>query len=302
MPNSPERVAIVGAGEIGSALAYLIRKSGRSVELWDKDVSKVPNQKPLAEIVPGAAAVILGVPSWAVRPVLESLKPLLTVGTVVVSLAKGIEHVTKKTMDAVLTETLPDGVAPALLGGPMLAEELMKDMVGVAVLATERQESFNQVRDLFSSASEIRLEWSPDLRLTALLGVLKNIYSIGLGIVDGLKWGMNAQGWFTARAIREMDAIVQELYGASDAVCSSAGVGDYIATGFSPYSRNREFGHEIVVLGTCNLKSEGCVSLPSLIEMIGGSIADFQILMTLNQVLYEKVDVKTAFEKLLRAA
>jgi glycerol-3-phosphate dehydrogenase (NAD(P)+) len=302
MPNTPNRVAVVGAGEIGSALAYLIRKSGCVVELWDKDPAKVPNQKPLAEIIPGASAVILGVPSWAMRPALESLKPYLTAGTVVVSLAKGIEHGTRHTMDEVMFKSLPTGVAPALLGGPMLAEELMKDMVGVAVLATERQESFDQVRALFSGAPFIRLEWSADLRLTALLGVLKNIYSVGLGIVDGLKWGMNAQGWFTARAIREMDAIIMELHGVPDAVCGSSGVGDYIATGFSPYSRNRESGHEIVATGACNLKSEGCVSLPSIIEMVGARIPDFQILMTLNQVLYGKVDVKTAFERLLHAA
>ena len=299
MPNTPKQVAIVGAGEIGSALAYLIRKSGCAVELWDKDASKVPNQKPLAEIIPGASAVILGIPSWAMRPALESLRPQLTPGTVVVSLAKGLEHETKKTMDAVMAELLPAGVAPALLGGPMLAEELMQDMIGVAVLAAAQREDFDRVRALFIGAPQIRLEWSDDLRLAALLGVLKNIYAVGLGIVDGLGWGLNAQGWFTARAIREMDAIIMALHGASDAVCGSAGVGDYIATGFSPFSRNREFGHEVVETGTCNLKSEGCVSLPSLLELVNGRLAEFPILTTLNQVLYEKADVKAAFGRLL---
>jgi glycerol-3-phosphate dehydrogenase (NAD(P)+) len=299
MPNTPERVAIVGAGEIGTALAYLIRKSGRSVELWDKDATKVPDQKPLAEIIPGASAVFLGVPSWAMRPALGSLKPLLTAGTVVVSLAKGIEHETKKTMDGVMAELLPAGVPAALLGGPMLAKELKQDMIGAAVIATERQDDFDRVRALFAGAPTIRLEWSSDLRLTALLGVLKNVYAVGLGIVDGLGWGMNAQGWFTARAIREMDAIVTALHGVPNAVCGSAGVGDYVATGFSSYSRNRGFGHGIVLNGVCDLRSEGCISLPSLLSLVDGRLAEFRILTTLNQVLYEKADVKAAFERLL---
>lgn len=301
MTKMSHQVVIVGAGEIGSALARLIRKSGVEVELWDKDVTKVPDQKPLAETVPSASAVILGVPSWAMRSALESLKPYLQPGTIVISLAKGIEHPTRKTMDEVMIELLPKGVVPALLGGPMLAEELMKDMIGVAVIATENQDNFAGAQALFAGAPQIRLEWSNDLHLTALVGVLKNVYAVGLGIVDGLGWGMNAKGWFTARAIREMDTIVTALHGKPDAVCGSAGVGDYITTGFSPYSRNREFGHEIVERGTCNLKSEGCVSLPSLLILVGEQISGLSILTTLNQVLYEKADVKEAFDRLLHA-
>lgn len=299
MPQTPAKVVIIGAGEIGNALAYLIRKSGTEVEMWDKDVTKVPDQKPLDQTIPGATAVFLGVPSWALRPALTSIAPFLKPGTVVVSLAKGLEQGSHKTMDAVMTEVLPEGVPAALLGGPMLAEELMKDMIGVAVLATKHQEAYDRVSELFRGASQIRLEWSDDLHLTALLGVLKNIYAVGLGIVDGLKWGMNAQGWFTARAIREMNAIIGALHGALDAVSGSAGIGDYIATGFSPYSRNREFGHEIVERGACDLRSEGCVALPSLLILVGGRLEEFRILTTMHRVLYEKADVKEAFQRLI---
>lgn len=294
-----QAISIIGAGEIGTAIARLIQRPGFEVELWDKDVGRIPQQKSLEDILPASSIIFLCVPSWAVRSVLSSALPFLPKDAVVVSLAKGIEVETRKTMDQVMEESLPPGTRYALLGGPLLAEELALGMLGIGVIGTKEKATFDQIHTVFD-VSILRLEWLDDPHLTALLGVLKNIYAIVLGIAGGLEWGLNAKGWLTALAIREMNNIVQALHGENKNVINTAGIGDFIATAYSPYSRNRKFGQQIVKTGTGDLKSEGCVALPSLIALLGKQASSFPMLIALHQIIFEHQDAKTTFEQLVQ--
>lgn len=296
------KAAIIGAGRIGSALGQVFRASGHEVELWDRDTARTPERKPLADILPSSDAVIFCTPSWATRSAVADCIPLLSKGAVVASLAKGLEKDAGKTMDEVLAELLPGGHRPyALLGGPMLAKELALGLPGVVVAATRSRRAFERVCALFRG-SKVRCEWTKDVRAAAYLGVLKNIFAIGLGIADGLEWGLNAKGWFAAAAIREMDGIVRLLAKDAHSAAGTAGAGDFIATAFSPYSKNREFGHRIVKTGQCDLTSEGCVSLPALVGLLGKKTGSFPILSAVNRILTARSDAKTVFEQLLKKA
>jgi glycerol-3-phosphate dehydrogenase (NAD(P)+) len=294
-----ETVLIIGAGEIGRAIEKILSdKQNLKIELWDKDASKVPGQKQLVDIVPLADFLFLCVPSWASRAVLHSVLPNLNKNTLIISLAKGIEARTLKTMDSVLEELLPSAAFYALLMGPMLAEELMQGLVGIGVVASKESRVFDKTRALFADTN-LLIEFSTDVRGIAFAGVLKNIYAIGLGIADGLNLGNNFKAWLVKTSVKEMAEIIELAGGQKESAFGSAGLGDLIATGFSPYSRNRQVGDELVRTGKCCLKSEGFVSLPSVIKLIKeDKISQLPILQALTEIIIYHKNVKTTFERL----
>lgn len=291
------RVAFIGAGKIGKALAHVIGARGE-IEMWDKDPKQVPGEmKPLEEILPSASVIFLCVPSWTVREVCGRIAPLAEKNAVVIALSKGLEEGTLNTMDAVMRESLPSDVHVAFLGGPLLSEELLRDMHGVGVLATGDRPAFDAVRPLFEGTN-LRLEYASDIRTVALLSVLKNIYAVGLGIAEGLDWGWNGKGWLAGRALAEMREIVTGVGGNADVVAGSAGVGDFLATAMSPSSRNRTTGEEIGRTETCKSPSEGCRSLPRVLALLGEDAARFPLLLALDRVVTRHEPARETFEKL----
>ncbi len=291
------RVVFVGAGEIGAALAAVIGDRA-SISLWDKDASRVPDMRPLEETVPEADAVFVCVPSFAVREVATRIRPMLCAGSVVVVLSKGVEAVTLKTMDAVLEETLADSHPFGLLGGPMLAEEIVAGLPGIGVFASRAPKAFDQVAPLFEGSC-VRVESSDDPRSVALSAVLKNVYAVGLGVAEGLNWGWNGKGWLAGIALQEMKAIAVELGGKASTIESTAGAGDFLATAMSPDSRNRTAGREIAERGTCTIESEGCRSLPFILSLLGDRASEFFFLRALDRIVVLHEDPAFVFKQLL---
>lgn len=292
-------ILFIGAGEIGSALAKVIGDKA-SVEMWDRHPDKAPDMKPLEETVPKADVVFLCVPSWVVREALEGISHLFRPNAIVVSLAKGIEKDTLKTMDVVIGESVPTGQRIGILGGPLLAEELVADQPGIGVFASKSQAAFEEVATLFDG-SNVRLEFVDDPHAVALVSVLKNVYAVGLGVADGLGWGWNAKGWIAAKALGEMRDIVEALGSGSNVVYGSAGAGDFLATAMSPDSRNRTTGREIALTGECKEPSEGCRSVEPVLAMLGDSVGDFALLLSLDRIINKHENPKTVFQDLFAA-
>ena len=298
----PIRVTFIGAGAIGSAVAGLVQTSGATVEQWDMDPSKVPNQKPLEKIVPHADVLFLCVCSWQLRDAIATIHPMLSKKTVVVTLSKGIELGSKLTVDRLLADALPKNQPFALLSGPMLAAELAAGLPSLAVVASAGRGAGRRVERLFQK-SALRTEWTRDVRGTALAGVLKNIYAVALGISDALAMGDNARGRMVERAITEMITVIKTLNPRGDAVAAAlgpAGLGDLVATGTSPHSSNRRVGHELVAGKGMTKMSEGFISLPSLVALLGKKrAARFLLLQAVASVVIGKKDAKKTFRLLL---
>lgn len=293
-----ERVAIIGAGEIGKAIAHVI---GRKADagMWDKDSTQVPGQmKPLEEVLRSTSIVFICVPSWAVREVAVQVAPLIQRNTTVVSLAKGIEQGSLKTMDAVLKESFPTEQPISILGGPLLAGELFMNLPGIGVLASDNQIVFDAIHPLFKGTN-IRLEYEADMHSVALASTLKNIYAVGLGIVEGLGWGWNGKGWLASRSIQEMARAVRTFGGDAEIISGPVGTGDLIATGMSPDSHNRMAGLEIARTGVVSTPSEGCRSLRAVSKMLDKSLADLPILQALRHVVIKGDSAKNVFSDLL---
>ena len=286
-------VVIVGVGEMGSALGGILKKKEIKVDFWDKSIDLVMGQKALAEIIPSVDFLFFCVPSSAMTEAVKSVLPFLSQRTIIISLAKGIEEASKDTMDKLLEKLLPDNQNFAVLGGPMLAEELSKGMGGVAVVGTKNKINFEKLSGLFENTN-LSLEYSGEVRSVALASVLKNIYAIGLGIADGLEWGENQKGWLISKSVQEMAELMTLLGGKQELIYSPAGLGDLIATGYSSYSSNRKVGEAVAKTGE-HLVSEGSKSLPFILGSITGKESEFKILPALNKILLENQNAKIIF-------
>jgi glycerol-3-phosphate dehydrogenase (NAD(P)+) len=295
------RVVIVGAGELGRAVGFLLKEKKIEVDFWDADPAAVPGQKTIQEIVPTAGYVLFCVPSWAMRAAVTGVLPYLTPSATVVSFSKGIEKDSSQTMAEMVPTVLPAAQPFMVVGGPMLAAEIVGGMVAVGVFASKDAATLAWARDAFAG-ERFRVETTSDAVSVALAGVLKNIYAVALGIADGLGVSGNEKGWITSAAVKEMVDIATALGADPKIMLGSAGVGDFIATGYSVHSRNREAGIEIVATGKCNIRGEGLNSLPFLMARLGEKASSFPLMTLVHEIGIVCTPARPAMEKYFNRA
>lgn len=292
-----QQVLIIGAGALGQALAKVIPKDHADISLWDVDAAKVPNQQPLETLVPAANFIFMCVPSWAMRPAVAQFSALIKPGTAVISLAKGLESPTGKTMYEVCTEVLPPKQPVAVMGGAMLAYEIGSGLPGMALIASADDAVAANLMALMAG-STLQLTWSSDARSVAIAGVLKNIFAVVLGIADGLGLGSNARGWLFAQAVKEMLEIGKIMQADQQVLLSVAGIGDLVATGLSPQSKNHTAGTELARTGRTSVECEGVMSFPSLFQSIGPR-PSLHLIGALEAILVRNQNVRVVIQDLL---
>lgn len=294
------KIVIVGAGSIGKAIEHLLLARNIQPHLWDKDPAKVESQSELSTIIPEAKAIFVCVPSWCLREAINKVKPYVRQATIIIGLSKGLEEKTLLRIDQLVAELLPDNPF-VLLSGPMLAREIREDKrsYASATAASTNQTALRYVEQLFVD-TRLSLDTSTDLKSVALAGVLKNVYTIVLGIADALSCGNNTKGWLVYLIVREMQLLAKRLDCDSEVMLGVAGLADLIATGFSPSSNNHRVGRELALHGQTDLKSEGFISLPSLIKLINGDTESLPLLHLLKQMLGQQSQTASIFESWLK--
>ncbi|TSC81675.1 MAG: glycerol-3-phosphate dehydrogenase (NAD(P)+) [Parcubacteria group bacterium Gr01-1014_20] len=275
------KITIVGAGAIGQTIGKILVSPSHKVEFWDKKPAK--NQKALEKTVPKSDFIFFCFPSSGIAETAKLIGPYLTKKTIIISLAKGISQNHLKTVDEILEKNLPKNQPFALLAGPFLAEEIKNGLPAFGVVASKKRLVFQKMKKLFAKTS-IRLEYSSDVRGVALSASLKNVYALLLGIIDGLGLGLNTKGFLTAKAAEEMEEIVKILGGHHETAMSTAGLGDFITTGFSPHSRNRGVGETIGKTGKPTGKSEGFRSASIFVKILGKRSKKFPLLLKLAKI------------------
>lgn len=291
-------IAIIGAGNIGQAVGSLL--TGHTVHFWDVLPGKVPHQQSIQAVIEPAQFVFLCIPSHAVREALALIRPHLQPKTVVVTIAKGIEPGSLATIDQVLLDSLPPHHPCAHLGGPMLASEIHQGKHSAAVVGSYERLTYTRLRKLFAQ-STLRLEYSKDMRGVAVAGVLKNIYTLPLGIAAGLELGNNTVGWLAYCALKEMQIVMPMLGGKKATILSAAGVGDFIATATSSLSTNYRAGVEIATKGSTALASEGLLTLPSLLTILGADHKKkLPLLTALADIVTRHHDARTTLTTFIR--
>ncbi len=259
-----ERVAVIGAGSWGSALAYLLGQKGIPVWLWGRnpehiativrercnqrylpDVPLPPSVEPISEhtVVAECAIVLLAVPSGAIREVLTTL-PLPSSALWVIA-SKGLEPSTGKLLTEVVQEvaSVPEENL-VVLSGPNLAVELVRGIPTATVTASYHLPSAERVQELFMSPT-LRVYTNDDVVGVELGGALKNVYAIGAGMSDGLGFGDNTKGALLTRGLYEMMRFGVAMGARPETFIGLTGVGDLFATAVSKLSRNYRLGYAV---------------------------------------------------------
>jgi len=291
---------MVGNGQIGQALVFLLNKSGQkyNIEIYDKDESKNESHKTLKECLVGADFVFLCIPSWFLTETLIEVSKCITSETILISISKGLNANSSESVDQMI-EKYAKNNKYALLSGPMFAKEILKDKMSFGVLASKNKEVFEKISLLFKE-TKLKLEYSRKVHSIALSGVLKNVYTLAISIIDSSLEDNNVKGYFSARGIKEMEQIMKMLWLDKKIILGTSGLGDFVATLSSEHSQNRKVGTDISTMGKTYLKSEGLVSLPPLIKMIGKKYKKLPMLCMLERIIVEGKDSKSEIHDFLK--
>ncbi|PID64398.1 MAG: NAD(P)H-dependent glycerol-3-phosphate dehydrogenase, partial [Gammaproteobacteria bacterium] len=255
------RLAFIGGGSFGTAMANLSARNGCDVTLWVRNKRSVtqmqkhrinkkylPNHKlddrlkfshDLASAVKDKDIIFVAVPSSAFRETLQKIRPLIT-GQSIVSLTKGMEKDTFALMSDIITEELPE-VNFGVMSGPNLAIEIMDNMPSGTVIASDSEQLRHAVQTALHSAF-FRVFASNDVRGVELGGALKNIYAIAMGMASAYDVGDNTKAMILTRALAEMSRFGEKAGANPLTFLGLAGVGDLYATCNSELSRNFRVG------------------------------------------------------------
>ncbi|MDO5301264.1 MAG: NAD(P)H-dependent glycerol-3-phosphate dehydrogenase [Tissierellia bacterium] len=259
------KIAVLGGGSWGSAIAQVLGGNGHSVALYIKDpqqyqevratgknekyledftfLSEIEFHNSLAGAVEGAEAIILAVPTNAARSVATELRELNLPKMPVINLAKGLEENSHLRVSQVVAELLPEH--PYLvLSGPSHAEEVAREIPTTVAVAGGDDETRKWCQKLFSN-DFFRVYTQRDLIGVELGGALKNIIALGCGISDGLGFGDNTKAAMMTRGMVEIQRLGVALGADPKTFQGLSGMGDLIVTCTSLHSRNRSFGYHL---------------------------------------------------------
>jgi glycerol-3-phosphate dehydrogenase (NAD(P)+) len=313
------RVAVVGAGAWGTALACVAARAGREVVLCGRNPAvaagivatrtnpKLPGAKLEATVkvtddvslAATAEVVLIATPAQNLRAAVSALGPHLARATPVVACAKGIERGTHKFMTEVIAEAAPQA-RPAILSGPSFAEDVARGLPTAVTLAAHDVELASALVQALGSAT-FRPYHTSDVRGVEIGGAAKNVLAIAAGIVTGKKFGASAQAALTTRGFSELVRLGRACGARSETLAGLSGLGDLILTCSSPQSRNFALG---LALGRGEAKprdklAEGEFTAPVLMELAAAENVDMPVSNAVADILRGATTIDDAIESLL---
>jgi glycerol-3-phosphate dehydrogenase (NAD(P)+) len=259
------KVAVIGAGNWGTALAKLLAEKDYAVTLWAHEPEvvegiRVRRQNPsylqgvqlpetlsatldMAEAVAGRELVLFVAPSHVMRRVMQSAAPHLAPGALVASAAKGIENETLLTMSGVAAQVFPPAVAGRLVAvsGPSFAREVALKMP-TAISAASRDQTAAEAVQQALATDYLRVYTTNDVIGVELGGAVKNVIAIAAGISDGMGFGTNSRAALITRGLVEIARLGVKLGANPMTFAGLAGLGDLVLTCTGDLSRNRQVG------------------------------------------------------------
>lgn len=269
------RIAILGAGNMGCALATVCAANRHAVTLWSieadviadiqtnhrtekylpgvlLDAKRIRASADLEAACTGADGIIIAVPSTVIVRVAGSARSFVPTRTPVLSVAKGIDAKQSLPLPAVVATALGrshDGVAG--FAGPAVATEFASGTPTAVVVAGTRRVTWFWARVLHRP--NFHVEESRDLIGVSWAACCKNVYAIALGMCDGMRYSMNTKAILVVRAMEELARVLRRVHADPATVHGLAGLGDLLTTGFSPHGRNRTFGELICAGAQCDI-------------------------------------------------
>ncbi|HRU39519.1 MAG TPA: NAD(P)H-dependent glycerol-3-phosphate dehydrogenase [Candidatus Goldiibacteriota bacterium] len=324
------RVSVIGAGGWGTALAVILCERHNEVTVWEyfpeyaalldrkrENVKFLPGVKiprqirithDLKEAVDASDAIVLAVPSHALRGLLKKIRKLNYRKKLFISVMKGIEQDTLLTMSGVIKDVLGK-VKVAVLSGPSHAEEVARKTPTTVVAASSSPAVAEKVQHMFFTNS-FRVYSSSDVLGVELGGSVKNVIAIAAGILDGMGVGDNTKAALITRGLAEMRRLGTAM-GADEATFFGlSGIGDLVVTCASRHSRNRRVGEQLgrgkkigEILKGMEMVAEGVKTTKSVHVLAKKRGVDMPITAEVYEVIYRgKAPMKSMADLMKRPA
>jgi glycerol-3-phosphate dehydrogenase (NAD(P)+) len=262
------RIAIIGAGSFGSALALLSSRGMNDVRLWahSKEVAegvkgefenkiylpgfhlftRIEATNELAVALENTDIVVLAVPSHVCRDVLQQMRPNLKPEMTLVSATKGLEIETGMRVEEIVQDVFRGQTAPSYvaLSGPSFARDVAKNDPCAVVAASRSPEAAARVQEALS-LGRFRIYTNDDVTGVEIGGAVKNVMAIAAGVTAGLGLGASSAAALITRGIAEMTRLAVAMGGRAETLAGLSGLGDLMLTCFGELSRNRRVGVEL---------------------------------------------------------
>jgi len=279
------RIAILGAGSWGTALAIHLARAGHAVRLWARDealadrmiasrlnATYLPGVELPADVRPtssietameDAQFAVVAVPSHGVRAVVRRSASSIPAHTLIVSATKGLEAETHQRMSQVIETETGSRFPIVVLSGPSFAAEVARGLPAAVLAASSDGQAAARVQDQFRGPG-LRLYASDDVPGVEIGGALKNVIAIAAGVVEGIGLGHNAMAALITRGLAEISRLASAEGARRDTLAGLSGLGDLVVTCTGDLSRNRHVGIELGkgrelshILGDMHMVAEG---------------------------------------------
>ena len=317
---SIDRVAIVGAGAWGCALANVTARAGREVTLWTRrpqaadalrarrESARLPGitlderiavTSELHEAVTRTHAVLLVVPAQALREVATAVGEFIPSGTPLIACAKGIERGSHRFMTEVIAESAQTALQ-AILSGPSFAADVARGLPTAVTLAARDLGLAEKLSQALGSTT-FRPYHSTDVRGVEIGGAAKNVLAIAAGITAGRGLGASAVAALTTRGFAELYRFGEACGARPQTLTGLSGLGDLVLTCSTPQSRNFSFGMalgrgETLADAPHGQLAEGAFTAQALVELARERRVDMPVAESVAAVLDGSLTVEAAIE------
>lgn len=318
------KIAIIGSGSWGTAMAVLLANKGNDIYMWSwqqEETDRLNRDRENREFLPGiklpqnvvcshnmgeciagAEVIVTAVPSPATRTTAKQMSGFVSDGQKIVNLSKGLEG------DLRLSEVYKEEIPQAdisVLSGPSHAEEVSRSIPTTVVIASEKSETAEFLQDVFITDA-FRVYTSDDIIGVELGGALKNVIALCAGISDGLGYGDNTKAALITRGVAEISRLGVAMGANIYTFAGLSGLGDLIVTATSTLSRNYTAGELIgkgmdlnTVLTKVHMVVEGVNTATAAYGLGKKYGVETPIIEQAYNVLYNGVDPRDAVNTLM---
>lgn len=310
------RIAVLGSGSWGSALAKVVSDNGHTTSLWGRrpelaeEIATTRENKTflpgvrfaetlsatsdLGAALGGAEMVLVAIPTHGLREVMRAAEAMMPRGVPVVSATKGIEQNSLQFVNEVIADELPFTAETFVaLSGPSFAKEVASGLPTVVVAASRDLALAEAVQRAWWTDARFRVYLSDDVTGVEVGGALKNVIAIAAGASDGLGFGHNARAALITRGLTEIARLAMKMGGDALTLAGLAGMGDLVLTCTGELSRNRHVGLELgrgrklgEILGDMRQVAEGVRTAKSAYDLARREGVSMPIVEMVYEVLY----------------
>ncbi|MDR2871678.1 MAG: NAD(P)-dependent glycerol-3-phosphate dehydrogenase [Xanthomonadaceae bacterium] len=286
MSHGSQKIAVLGAGSWGTALAALTTRHGHHTTLWGRDPQIIAaidqrheNPRYLPDIAlpetlrattdPASALqavdwVLVVVPSHAFPETLKMLAPLIPKGLGVAWATKGFEPGSGRFLHEVASDILTPRTPLAVVTGPSFAKEVAMGLPTAVTVHGTQTRFVQQVADALHGPT-FRAYTGDDMVGAELGGAMKNVLAVATGVADGMRLGLNARAGLITRGLNEMLRLASVIGARPETLMGLAGLGDLVLTCTGDLSRNRRLG---MALGRGQALADAVREIGQVVESI----------------------------------